>query len=262
MLQPSRVVVGIGDALNKVASVTLAFWILKILATTLGETAGDFISMTLGLGYVVGFAITGALLLAILSAQVLAKAYHPALFWAAIIATTTAGTEISDMMDRTLGLGYFWGSVLLTAGLAGTLLIWKRREGHLQVEPITKRNVEVLFWIAVVFSNSLGTAFGDYLTDNAGLSYVQGAAVTAGVIAVVVALHYATRINQVLLFWAAFIFTRPFGATFGDLLTKTPAQGGLELPRGLASLATLALLIIVLIVSERRRIPPVRIPST
>ncbi len=238
---------------NKVAEVTLAFWVLKVLATTLGETAGDFLSMTLDLGYIVGLVITGALLLVILVAQIRARRYHPALFWTAIIATTTAGTEVSDMMDRTLGLGYLWGSLLLAAGLAATLFVWHRREGHVRVTPIDRRDIEVLFWIAVVFSNSLGTAFGDFLTDNAGLSYVQGALVTAAVIGVVLLLHYLTRIDEAALFWTAFIFTRPFGATFGDLLTKSPSQGGLALPRGWASLVSLAILAAVLVVSEKMR---------
>ena len=199
---------------SKVAQVTLAFWIMKILATTLGETAGDFISM------------------------------------AAIIATTTAGTEVSDMMDRSFGLGYAAGSLILIAGLAATLAIWYWRDRDLSVYPIRRKDAETFYWIAIVFSNSLGTAFGDWLTDNAGLSYVQGALVTAAVIGVVVALHYGTRISHVLLFWIAFIFTRPFGATFGDLLTKPLDHGGFNLPRGTASLITLALLAGVLVVSE------------
>lgn len=236
---------------SKVAAVTLAFWIMKILATTLGETAGDYLSMTLNLGYYLGFAITAGALLVILFAQIRAPHYHPLLFWTAIVATTTAGTEVSDLMDRSLGLGYLWGSVLLAAGLAAVLAVWHRREGHVRVYPITRRDVEVLFWLAVVFSNSLGTAFGDFLTDNMGLSYIAGALVTAGVIAVVLVLHYTTRLNEVLLFWIAFIFTRPFGATFGDLLTKPTASGGVALPRGYASLITLALLVLVLFVSER-----------
>ncbi len=248
---------------SKVAQVTLAFWVMKVLATTLGETAGDFISMTLNLGYWVGLAITGAFLAAILFAQIRARAYHPALFWTAIVATTTAGTEVSDLMDRSLGLGYAWGSAILVAGLAATLAVWWARTRDLSVQPIRRRDVEVLFWTAVVFSNSLGTAFGDYLTDNLGLSYIQGALVTAGVIAGVLALHYATRINAVLLFWIAFVFTRPFGATFGDLLTKPLASGGLNLPREWASLIALGLLVAVLLVSEgiaRRRAarPPER----
>ncbi|WP_205648397.1 hypothetical protein [Acuticoccus kandeliae] len=239
------------ETINKVAEVTIAFWIMKILATTLGETAGDYISMTLNLGYYVGFAVTFAALAIILTAQIRARAYHPALFWLAIIATTTAGTEVSDLMDRSLGLGYTWGSVLLVTGLAATLAVWYARRGNLRVSPIARRDVEILFWVAVVFSNSLGTAFGDYLTDTVGLSYIAGAAVTSGVIGAVVALHYGTRLNEALLFWVAFIFTRPFGATFGDLLTKPLASGGMNLPREYASLITLGLLLAVLFAATR-----------
>jgi len=234
---------------SKVAEVTIYFWIMKILATTLGETAGDFISMTLNWGYYVGLAITFVILVVVLFAQISSKAYHPLLFWLCIIATTTAGTEISDFMDRSLGLGYFWGSLILVACLIGTLLVWYAREGSLKVYPIVRQDLEVMFWIAVLFSNSLGTAFGDYLVDDAGLSFVQGAFVTAGIILVVAALHYFARLNDVLLFWIAFIFTRPFGATFGDFLTKPEASGGLNFPRGEASLITLLLLLSILYLS-------------
>lgn len=248
---------------RKVAAVTLSFWIMKILATTLGETAGDFISMTLNLGYYVGFTVTFGALLVILFFQIKAPRLHPALFWLAIIATTTAGTEVSDMMDRSFGIGYLWGSVLLALGLGVTLMIWYRRDSRLNVETVSTIGIEVLFWIAVIFSNSLGTAFGDYLSDNLDLGYVQGALVTAAIIAAVMALHYFTRINQVLLFWIAFIFTRPFGATFGDFLTKPIENGGLAFPRGEASLITAALLAVVLIGSEmliRRKDPQSRDP--
>ena len=238
--------------INRVAEVTLAFWIMKILATTLGETAGDYLSMTLNLGYYISFAITFVLLGLVLLGKVRANGFHPVLFWVAIVATTTAGTEVSDMMDRSLGLGYLWGSVLLVAGLIVTLLVWKRRHGSLSVDPILSRPVEILFWIAVIFSNSLGTAFGDFLTDNLSLSYLQGAFVTAAVIGIVLALHYATRINAVLLFWLAFVFTRPFGATFGDFLTKPLVDGGLNMPREWASLVTLAALGAVLAFSMYR----------
>jgi len=234
---------------SKVAEVTIYFWIAKVLATTLGETAGDFISMTLGLGYYAGLAITFAALAIILFFQIGWKGYHIALFWAAIIATTTAGTEISDFMDRSLGLGYVLGSLILVLGLVSALAIWYYRDGDLSVYPIVRRDAEIMFWIAVLFSNSLGTAFGDFLVDNVGLSFIEGALVTAGVIVVVAALHYFTRLNHVLLFWVAFIFTRPFGATFGDLLTKPVSEGGLDLPRAYASLITLALLAMVLYVS-------------
>lgn len=237
--------------LNKVAQITLAFWVMKILATTLGETAGDFISMTLDLGYYIGLGVTFVLLAVVLWFQISAKTLKPALFWLAVVATTTAGTEISDFMDRSLGLGYLWGSVLLVSGLLGTLAIWYARDKSLRVYPITRKDTEVMFWAAVLFSNSLGTAFGDFLVDNMGLSFIQGAIVTAAVIGVVAALHYFTRLNEILLFWIAFIFTRPFGATFGDFLTKPLDHGGLNMPREYASLATFMLLIGVLYLSSR-----------
>lgn len=227
---------------SKIAAVTAGFWIMKIIATTLGETTGDFIAQTLNLGYVAGLAITGALLVVIVFFQVQAKRFHPALFWAAIVATTTAGTEISDLMDRTLGLGYASGSMLLLAGLLGTLAVWYWRDGDLNVNGIQRKSTEVMFWIAVVFSNSLGTAFGDFLVDNLALGYFDAALVCAGVIAVVLALHYLKAMNEVALFWIAFVFTRPFGATFGDFLTKPIAHGGLDLGTYNASLVCVALM--------------------
>jgi uncharacterized membrane-anchored protein len=241
-----------GAAFSKVAAVTLAFWIMKVLATTLGETAGDYISMTLELGYYVGLGVTFAILAVILFFQISAKDYHPVLFWAAIIATTTVGTEISDFMDRSLGFGYAAGSLVLVAGLAAVLAYWYNREGNLSVYPITTRSAEITFWLAVLFSNSLGTAFGDFLVDNLGLTFIQGALVTAAVILIVAALHFFTNLNYVLLFWIAFVFTRPFGATFGDLLTKPIEAGGLNLPRESASLVTLGLLGLVLYVSTQK----------
>ena len=238
---------------NKVAQVTIFFWIMKIIATTLGETAGDFISQGLNWGYYVGFAITIALLAIILFFQIQSEKYRPALFWLAIIATTTAGTEVSDLMDRSLGLGYALGSLILTACLLTTLAVWYYRDRDLSVYPIIRKDAETTYWLAVVFSNSLGTAFGDFLTDNMGLSYIQGALVTITVIGVVIALHYVSKINDVLLFWLAFIFTRPFGATFGDFLTKPVAKGGLSLPRGYASIIALVLLAVVLFFSTRKK---------
>ncbi len=219
----------LAPAINKIAEVTAVFWLMKIIATTLGETAGDFISQTLNLGYSAGLGITGALLVAVIFFQVRAKSFHPALFWAAIVATTTAGTEISDMMDRTLGLGYASGSLLLTAGLIATLAVWYKRDGNLSVDPIARTDAEITFWIAVVFSNSLGTAFGDFLVDNLGLGYMDAALICTAIIAAVLILHYTRAMNEIALFWIAFIFTRPFGATFGDFLTKPLAHGGLDL---------------------------------
>lgn len=245
----------IAVVVSKVAQVTFAFWIMKILATTLGETAGDFISMTLNLGYYAGLAITFAGLVAILFFQIRARTFHPVLFWTAIIATTTAGTEISDFMDRSLKLGYTAGSLVLVTGLALTLAVWYYRDRDLRVYPLARTDAEITFWIAVLFSNSLGTAFGDWLVSELGLNFLEGALVTAGVIAVVVAVHYATRVNEIVLFWIAFIFTRPFGATFGDLLTKPLDAGGFNIPREYASAITLALLAGVLYISIRHARP-------
>lgn len=247
---PSIVTRG-GPVVSKVAKVTLSFWIMKILATTLGETTGDYISMTLSLGYYIGLAVTFCALIVVLAAQIAPRNYHPLLFWIAIIATTTAGTEISDFMDRSLGLGYLAGTGLLLFGLLASLAVWYYRERNLRIYPITRKDAELMFWIAVLFSNSLGTAFGDFLVDNLGLTFIQGAFVTAAVIAFVGVLHYFRTVNEVALFWIAFIFTRPFGATFGDFLTKPVSAGGLSIPRGYASLMTLGLLLAILYASSK-----------
>ncbi|MEO4044973.1 hypothetical protein AAFN47_25520 [Hoeflea sp. CAU 1731] len=241
------------SVVNKIAEVTILFWILKIIATTLGETTGDFISQTLNLGYVAGLGITGVALVLILAAQIRADRFHPALFWAAIVATTTAGTEVSDLMDRTLGLGYTSGSLILTAGLLITLAVWYMRDGNLKVDPINRKDAELMFWIAVVFSNSLGTAFGDYLVDVAGLGYVNAALVCTGVIGLVLVLHHTKAMNDVILFWVAFIFTRPFGATFGDFLTKPIAHGGLDLGTYNASAICLLLMAVLIVAAVRYR---------
>lgn len=237
---------------NKIAEITLYFWILKILATTLGETSGDMISMTLNMGYIVGILITGSLLFVFASLQILSRKFHPWLFWVVIIGTTMTGTEISDFLDRTAGLGYLIGSLILLTGLLVVLGIWYYKERNIQPYPIIRKTPEIMFWLAVLFSNSLGTAFGDFLSDNMGLGYLQGALVTAGVIALVIILHYTNRVNHVLLFWIAFIFTRPFGATFGDLLTKPIEKGGLALGTIQASIVTLFLFGAVLYLSQRK----------
>jgi len=239
---------------NKVAEITLYFWILKVLATTLGETTGDMIAHTLHLGYAVGLLVTGIMLLSLLLFQIRSEKFYSLLFWACIIGTTTVGTEVSDFMDRTLGIGYAYGSVVLVTGLLAVLAFWHATEKNLKVYPIDRRRPEIMFWLAVLFSNSLGTAFGDYLSDDLGLGYMQGALVTSFVIAVVILLHYVSRINQVFLFWVAFIFTRPFGATFGDLLTKPLDHGGLDLGTIPASLVTVCVFIAVLGVSKRARV--------
>jgi len=238
--------------LNKVASITLLFWLMKVVATTLGETLGDFISMTLNYGYVIGIAITLVIFIIALLVQINAKEYKPVKYWLVIIGTTTVGTEISDFIDRSLHLGYLWGSILLATCLVVTLIVWYNRYKNLEVYPISERNKELLFWLAVLFSNSLGTAFGDFLSDNLGMSYLHGALVTGVIILVVVLLHYFTKLNHILLFWIAFIFTRPFGATFGDFLTKPLAKGGLELGTLNASLVSLFLMAIMIAIAHKR----------
>lgn len=238
---------------SKIAEVTAVFWVLKVFATTLGETAGDYLSQTLDLGYVAGLGITGTILAVLLALQIRSRAYHPAFFWAAITGTTMAGTEISDMMDRTFGLGYASGSALLLAGLLGSLMLWYRREGTLSVRGLSQPRVEVMFWLAVLFSNSLGTAYGDFLVDDMGLGYLFAAIVCTAVILGVLVLHHKRLMNDIALFWIAFIFTRPFGATFGDLLTKSLAKGGLDLGTMNASLVCLGAMTLLVLAEMRRR---------
>lgn len=246
---------------NKVAQITLLFWLMKIVATTLGETLGDFIAQTLNLGYTVGILVTLTFFLVVLGIQLTRKKYIPIWFWLVIIATTTLGTEISDFIDRTLHLGYSMGSLLLFLGLLLTFLFWYKTFKSLQVYPITDQTKEIYFWIAVLFSNSLGTAFGDYLSDVIGLSYLIGALVTSGIIMLVVLLHYFTKINEVLLFWIAFIFTRPFGATFGDFLTKPLAKGGLDLGTLPASIISIVLMGFLIFLSHKKLNSKLKIES-
>ena len=241
------------EKLNKVASITLFFWIMKVLATTLGEISGDFLSMTLDIGYLISLAITVVFLLVVLIIQLKASKFYAPLYWLVIVGTTTVGTEISDLMDRTLGLGYPLGSLVLFSCLLFVLFLWDKTEKKITVYPITETRIEIFYWVAILFSNSLGTAFGDFLTDNIGLSYLMGAVITAGIIVVVLLLHYFTKINQMLLFWIAFIFTRPFGATFGDLMTKPLAKGGLNFGRGIAALIAAGLLTLIIIYSGKKQ---------
>ncbi len=240
------------EQLNKVARITLIFWLMKVVATTLGETLGDFVSMTLNLGYIVGIAITAAFFLVVLITQLSAKRFYGVLYWLVIIGTTTLGTEISDFLDRTLHLGYAWGSLLLISCLLLTLFLWHNKYANLDVYPITEKKKELFYWTAILFSNSLGTAFGDFLSDNVGLSYLTGAMVTGGIIVVVVLLHYYTKINHVVLFWIAFVFTRPFGATFGDFLTKPIEKGGMAFNRLTSSLISAGIMIVLLIIAHKQ----------
>lgn len=240
------------DKINKVAAITLIFWLMKIVATTLGETLGDFVSMTLNLGYVIGIAITLAFFLIVLISQLSIKKYIPVIYWLVIIGTTTLGTEISDYIDRTLHLGYTLGSLLLVGCLLLTMFLWFKKYRSLEVYPIFEKEKEIYFWTAVLFSNSLGTAFGDFLGDSLKLSYLAGALVTGGVIILVVLLHYLTKINHNLLFWIAFIFTRPFGATFGDFLTKPIDKGGLHLGTLESSLVSVGIMTVLLFIAPNK----------
>ncbi len=239
---------------SKTAPITLLFWLMKIVATTLGETLGDFISMTLNYGYIIGMAITLAIFLVALALQLRAATYSPVKYWLVIIGTTTLGTEISDFMDRTMHLGYMFGSIILIACLLLSLFIWYRNYKTLEVYPIYERKKELFFWTAVLFSNSLGTAFGDFLSDNLGFSYLNGALITGVIILIVVLLHYFTKLNHILLFWIAFIFTRPFGATFGDFLTKPAGKGGLDLGTLNASLVSVLFMVVMIVSVSRKHI--------
>lgn len=217
-----------GLSMNKVAAVTLSFWIMKICATTLGETAGDLLSMTLKIGYGISSLILISCFLVSLVSQLTTRKFHPALYWTVILTTSTAGTTMSDFMDRTLGLGYMRGSLILVGGLLVVLTAWRLTEKSLSVANIQTTRSEIFYWTAILFSNTLGTALGDFLADDSGLGFLGGALVIGGAIALVALALRFTRISRVTLFWIAFVLTRPFGATFGDLLTKPVAKGGLN----------------------------------
>ncbi len=231
------------ESLNKVPEVTLVFWIIKIAATTLGETGGDTVTMTLNWGYFAGTALFLAALVLLVSLQIIAKTFHPFLYWATIIASTTFGTTMADFADRSLGIGYTGGSTLLLALLLVTLGLWYWSSGSISVETISTPKVEVFYWAAITFSQTLGTALGDWMADSTGLGYEGGAVVFGAALAIVAAAYYWTNISRVTLFWAAFILTRPLGATVGDFLDKPVHDGGLALSRPLAS-AILAIFIL------------------
>jgi len=243
------------DAANKVPQVTLWFWLIKICATTLGETGGDQLSMTMGFGYVLSTAIFFGIFLVTLAAQVSVKRYNPVLYWLVILSTTTAGTTISDYLDRTAHLGYLGGSALLIGCLIAMLAAWRRTLGKITFDHVVDWKVETFYWFTILISNTLGTALGDFVADDTGLGYTGGALVFGGAIAVIAALHFFTKLPTVLLFWAAFVLTRPLGATLGDFLTKPLAKGGLNLGTLPASLV-LAVLVIGLVAWGARRPAP------
>jgi len=230
---------------SKLAPVVASFWVMKISATTLGETAGDLISMTLHVGYAASSLILISIFFVALCSQLAVKRYHPPLYWTVILATSMAGTTMSDYMDRTLDLGYPTGAALLLGCLLAILTIWRLAFGTLSVDEVRSRPVELLYWIAILFSNTLGTALGDFLSDSSGLGFAGGAILIASLLALTLVANTFTRISRVFLFWVAFVLTRPFGAELGDVLTKPHDAGGLAL----GTVGSSAVLAVVLVVS-------------
>jgi uncharacterized membrane-anchored protein len=239
-------------ALSKVPEVTLGFWIIKVLATTLGETGGDTVTMTLNWGYLAGVVLFGIVLVVLVLAQIWAKRFRPFLYWATIIASTTFGTAMADFADRSLGIGYTGGSSLLLLCVLVTLGLWYWSEGTVSVTTVSTPKVEAFYWATITFSQTLGTALGDWLADTRDLGYERGALVFAAALAVVAALYFWTNVSRVTLFWVAFILTRPLGATVGDFLDKPVSQGGLNLSRPLASAVIAALIVALIIVLPQR----------
>ena len=231
------------NALSKVPAVTLMFWIIKILATTLGETGGDAVSMSMNLGYLVGTGIFAAIFIVAVIAQISAKTFRPALYWATIIATTTVGTTMADFATRSLGIGYAGGSAILLSLLLMSLFVWHRSMGSIAVSTVNTRKVEWFYWVTIMFSQTLGTALGDWTSDSMKLGYDGAALLFTAALLLIVAAYFWTKISRTALFWAAFILTRPLGAVVGDFLDKPASKGGLELSRYSASACLLALII-------------------
>jgi uncharacterized membrane-anchored protein len=237
---------------TKVPEVTLGFWIIKILATTLGETGGDTVTMTMDLGYLTGTAIFLSALVVLVAIQIAAKKFHPFLYWSVIVASTTAGTTMADFATRSLGIGYTGGSLILFVCLMAVLGLWYWSLGSISVATVNTPKVEAFYWAAITFSQTLGTALGDWMADRSGVGYGGGALVFGAGLAVLAAGYFWTNVSRVLLFWAAFILTRPLGATVGDFLDKPIQHGGLALSRPIAS-AVIAVLMIMLVLVLRQR---------
>lgn len=239
-------------ALSKVPEVTLGFWIIKILATTLGETGGDAVTMSMGLGYLVGTAIFATLFLLVVLAQIKAKEFHPFLYWTTIVATTTVGTTMADFADRSLGIGYSGGSLLLFMLLMGSLLVWHRSMGTISVSSIVSPKAEMFYWVTIMFSQTLGTALGDWMADTADFGYAKSALVFSGALLIVAFMYFKTKISRTALFWAAFILTRPLGAVVGDFLDKPISHGGLALSRYSASGILLVAIVLCILMFKQR----------
>lgn len=240
------------DVLAKVPAVTAGFWLIKILATTLGETAGDTVTMSWQTGYLLGTVIFTGPLVLLVAAQIFAKKFHPALYWATIAASTTAGTTLADFADRSLGIGYTGGSVLLLFCVLATLIVWWRVEGSISVETVSAPRTEAFYWLTIMFSQTLGTALGDWMADDSGLGYLGAAGVFLAALGVVALSYYATRLNRAVLFWAAFVLTRPLGATVGDFFDKPHADGGLAVSRPLATAIIAAAMVLAIVVLPQR----------
>jgi uncharacterized membrane-anchored protein len=237
---------------SKVPEVTMIFWIVKIAATTLGETGGDAVSMSMNLGYLIGSAIFAAIFVSAVAAQIAAKQFQPLLYWTTITATTTLGTTLADFADRSLGIGYAGGSSMLLALLLASLFIWYRSQGSVSVSTVSTPKVEMFYWVTIMFSQTLGTALGDWTADTAGLGYGGGAIVFSALLALVAAAYYWTTISHTTLFWAAFILTRPLGAVVGDFLDKPVAKGGLALSRYSASAALFVFIVACILIFPNR----------
>jgi uncharacterized membrane-anchored protein len=240
------------QALAKVPEVTLLFWIIKIAATTLGETGGDAVSMSMKLGYLVGTGIFAAVFLVAVLAQIRARAFHPFLYWTTIIATTTVGTTLADFADRSLGIGYAGGSALLLVLLLASLFVWHRTMGSVSVGTIHTPKAEAFYWVTIMFSQTLGTALGDWTADSAGFGYTGAAVIFGGLLALIVIAYYRSRISRTMLFWAAFILTRPLGAVVGDFLGKPLDKGGLDLSRYSASAALMTFMLLAIVMFRQR----------
>ena len=236
--------------MNKLPQVTLLFWVMKICATTLGETGGDMLSMTLNIGYAASTILLLSIFVVTLVAQLRSRHYHPTLYWLVILSTSTAGTTMSDFMDRSLGLGYALGSSLLAGLLCAVLLYWKWSEKSIAMTDIRSFKSEFLYWSAILVSNTLGTALGDYLADSSGLGFAGGAALIGGSIALIALAYYVTSISTVVLFWIAFVLTRPLGATMGDLMTKPLSSGGFNLGTYGSSAVLFAILAATIVYSQ------------
>ncbi|MEO6334688.1 MAG: hypothetical protein ABIO91_06850 [Pyrinomonadaceae bacterium] len=246
---------------SKVPQVTLIFWIIKILATTLGETGGDAVTMSWlgettdegnGTGYLIGTAIFGLIFIVAVLVQIKADRFHPFLYWFTIVATTTVGTTLADFLTRSVGIGYAGGSAILLACVIASLLIWRWSTGSISVDTVRTPKIEIFYWVTIMFSQTLGTALGDWVADNDALGYLGAAAIFGGILLVVIAVYYLTNISRVLLFWIAFITTRPLGAVVGDFLDKPVEHGGLELSRYAASAALLVVIVILIFMFESK----------